>query len=199
MEHPQESDDLLVLHARLEQERADAVLVQRPGDALVLLLLVVDDGAFPAQVRLTHVEVQIVGGLPDVAERAADVLDRALVDRIVGEVELRRPHALAEERHQLLDLRRRQGQLGNRRGCVAQIAAPVSSATRATSLSPRPLRLTTTTSPSCQRPGCPSTQATAWALSSAGRIPSNRLSPAKASSACRSVTASYNTRPASFR
>ena len=30
-------------------------------------------------------------------------------------------------------------------------------------------------------------------------IPSSRLNPAKASSACRSVTASYNTRPTSLR
>src|SRR5438128_2624598 len=79
------------------------------------------------------------------------------------------------------------------------LAIPVSSATMETSLSPRPLSFSKTRSPGRHGPRCASTQGTAWALSTAGRIPSSRDSEANASSACRSVTASYNTRPLSFR
>src|SRR5213594_2675839 len=159
LQHAQEAHDLRFLDARLERERADAVLVERPGDALTALLLVVDE--------------------------------------VVRQVELGGPDPLRQDLQQLFDLLRRQRQLGY--GRVGQVAAPVSSATMATSLSPRPLRFSNTTSPARHAPRGASTQATAWALSNAGRIPSRRESETNASSACRSVTASYNTRPLSFK
>src|SRR5206468_11503465 len=197
LQHAQEVHDLRLLDARLEREGADAVLVERPGDALGALLLVVDDVVFPAQLGLADVEHQIVGRLPDLAKRRPDVVDRALIHRIVRQVELGGPDPLRQDLQQLFDLLRRQRQLGY--GRVGQVAAPVSSATMATSLSPRPLKFSKTTSPARHAPRCASTQAMAWALSTAGRIPSSRESEANASSACWSVTASYNTRPLSFR
>src|SRR2546426_128468 len=151
----EEAHDLRLLDAGLERERADAVLVQRPGDALVALVLAVDDRVFPAQLGLAHVEVQIVGRLPDLAERGADVVDRALVHGIVRQVELGGPDALRHDLHQVLDLGRRQRQLGDgsrEPARPAQRTAPLSSATIATSLSPRPLRLISTMSPARQCP-----------------------------------------------
>src|SRR5256886_8807687 len=174
-----------------------SVLVERPGDALTALLLVVDDVVFPAQLGLADVEHEIVGRLPDLAKRRPDVVDGALIDGVVRQVELGGPDPLRQDLQQLFDLLRRQRQLGY--GRVGQVAAPVSSATMATSLSPRPLKFSKTTSPARHAPRCASTQAMAWALSTAGRIPSSRESEANASSACRSVTASYNTRPVSLR
>src|SRR3989441_3428700 len=128
----------------------------------------------------------------------------ALVDRIVREIQLGGAQTLDDDLHQLLDLGGRQRQLG--RGLTGrdpahpgQSFAPVSSATIATSLSPRPLRLMSTRSPARQFPRRPSTHATACALSRAGTMPSSRDSAAKAASASWSVTATYNTRPVSFR
>src|SRR5439155_8637748 len=46
LQHAQEVHDLRFLDAGLERERADAVLVERPGDALAALLLIVDDVVF---------------------------------------------------------------------------------------------------------------------------------------------------------
>src|SRR6185503_12400701 len=178
-------------------ERADAVLVQRPRDAFVALLLAVDGVVFPADFRFAHIENEIVGRLPDLAEGGPNVFDGALIDRIVREVQLRRAHPLADDLHQLFDLRRRERQLRDGRRGVRQIAAPVSSATIATSLSPRPLRLIRIRSFEVHR--LLITHAIACALSSAGRIPSSRERAANASSASRSVTASYNTRALSFR
>src|SRR5216110_2313180 len=91
LQHAQEAHDLGLLDARLERERADAVLVERPGDALGALLLVVDDVVFPAQLGLADIEHQIVGRLPDLAKRRPDVVDGALVHRIVRQVELGGP------------------------------------------------------------------------------------------------------------
>src|SRR2546427_13266000 len=85
---------LRLLDARLERERADAVLVERPGDALAALLLIVDDVVFPAQLGLAHVEHEIVGRLPDLAERRPDVVDGALIHRIVRQIELGGPDPL---------------------------------------------------------------------------------------------------------
>src|SRR2546422_4404191 len=196
-QHAQEAHDLRLLDARLERERADAVLVERPGDALAALLLVVDDVVFPPQLGLADVEHQIVGRMPDLAKRRPDIVDGALIHRIVRQVELGGPDPLRQDLQQVFDLLRRQRQIGY--GRVGQMVAPVSSATMATSLSPRPLRFSKTTSPARHSPRCASTQATAWALSTAGRIPSRRDREANASSACWSVTASYNTRPLSFK
>src|SRR5205823_5644287 len=190
LQHTQEPHDLGLFHARPEGDGADSVLEQRPGDALVALVLAVDDVVLPAQLRLPDVEHQIVRRLPDLAERGADVVDRTLVHGIVRQIELRGPDPLGQDLHQLFDLLRRQRHLGY--GRVRQRVAPVSSATMATSLSPRPLTFSTTRSPARNLPRRPSTHATAWALSSAGTMPSRRESAANASSACRSVTASYN-------
>jgi len=107
MQHPEEPDDLDVFHAGLERERPHAVLVQRPGDALVALRLGVHGVIFPPHFRLTDVEDQVVGSLPDLPEGRADVVDGALVDGIIRKVQLRGPHPLADDLHQLLDLRGR--------------------------------------------------------------------------------------------
>ncbi len=109
MQYREEAHDLQFLDARLERERANAVFEERPRDALVALVLAVDDVILPADLRLADVENQIVGGLPDLAERGANVVDGTLIDGIVREVELSRPHPLADDLHQLLDLRRREG------------------------------------------------------------------------------------------
>src|SRR3989442_12679085 len=110
--------------------------------------------------------MQVVGGLPHVPKGPFDVLHRALVDRIVREIQLGGPQTLDEDLHQLLDLGGGQRQLG--RGLTGrapadpgQSFAPVSSATIATSLSPRPLSLITTRSPARQLPPRPNTHATA--------------------------------------
>src|SRR5256886_11003137 len=68
-----------------------SVLVERPGDALTALLLVVDDVVFPAQLGLADVEHEIVGRLPDLAKRRPDVVDGALIDGVVRQVELGGP------------------------------------------------------------------------------------------------------------
>ena len=83
-------------------------------------------------------------------------------------------------------------------GWVAQ-SATVRAATSATSLSPRPLRHRTTGPSSDQRAPSRSRYATAWALSSAGMIPSSRASPSNAASASASVTLAYAARPLSLR
>src|SRR2546426_840860 len=95
--------------------------------------------------------MQVVGRLPHLSEGPLDVVHVALVDRIVGEIQLGGAQTLDEDLHQLLDLSGRQRQLG--RGLTGrkpadpgQSFAPVSSATIATSLSPRPLRLMSTRS-----------------------------------------------------
>src|SRR5690606_19195084 len=77
-------------------------------------------------------------------------------------------------------------------------AAPRRRATSATSLSPRPERFTTTTCSGAMRGASSSACATAWALSSAGTIPSLRARRSKAASACSSVTATYSAMPASW-
>ncbi len=107
MQHGEEPDDLEVLDTRLERERAYPVLVQRPRDALVALRLTVDDVVLPPHLCLPDVEDQVVGGLPNLAECAADVIDGALVHGVVRQVQLRSPHPLADDLHQLLDLRGR--------------------------------------------------------------------------------------------
>src|SRR2546425_1253305 len=96
--------------------------------------------------------MQVVGRLPHLAEGSLDVVDGALVDRIVWEIQLGGAQTLDEDLHQLLDLGGRQRQLGRRLtgrepAQPGQSLAPVSSATIATSLSPRPLRLMSTRSP----------------------------------------------------
>ena len=104
LQYGEEAHDLRVFDARFEGERTHAVLVKRPGDTLVALFLGVDRVILPAHFRLADVEDQIVGGLPDLAECVANVIDGALIDGIVREVELRRPHPFADDLHQLLDL-----------------------------------------------------------------------------------------------
>jgi len=79
-------------------------LVERPGDALAALLLVVDDAVFPAQLGLADVEHQVVGRLPDLAKRRPDVVDGALIHRIVRQVELGGPYPLRQDLQQLFDL-----------------------------------------------------------------------------------------------
>src|SRR2546425_11348548 len=96
-----------ILDPRLERERADAVLEERPGDALAPRLLAVDDCIFPADLGLAHVEREVVGGLPDLAQRRANVIHRPLVDGVVRQVELRGAQPLRQDLPQLLDLRRR--------------------------------------------------------------------------------------------
>src|SRR5439155_9916942 len=168
-------------HTGLEGQRAHAVLVQRPRDTLVALILVVDDVILPAHFRFADVQDQIIRGLPDLAEGGADVLDRALVDGVVRQIQLRRPHPFADDLHQLLHLCGWEGQLGDLGRGIRQSAAPVSSATMATSLSPRPLKLMRMRSSEARR--LFNTHAMAWALSSAGRMPSSRERAAKASRA----------------
>src|SRR6266566_4655730 len=68
---------------------------------------------------LAHVEHEIVGRLPDLAERRPDVVDGALIHRIVRQVELGGPDPLRQDQQQLFDLLRRQRQLGY--GRVGQV------------------------------------------------------------------------------
>jgi hypothetical protein len=134
VQHLHEPHDLGLLDAGAQRDRANAVLEQRPGNALVLLVVTVDDAPFPAQLGLGHVQDEILGDFPDLAAGDSHVLDRPLVHGVVWEVQLDRPERLAHEREHLFDLRQRQGEFGSRR--VAHVRCPVSSATRATSLSP---------------------------------------------------------------
>src|SRR5207244_9877727 len=70
LQHAEEADDLPVFDARLERQRADAVLVQRPCDALAMGALAVDDHVLPAQLGLVDVEHQPVRDLPDLDRKS---------------------------------------------------------------------------------------------------------------------------------
>src|SRR2546422_11132102 len=79
MQHREEPHNLEVLDPRLERQGTHAVLVQGPGDALVALRLDVDGVVLPPHLRLADIEVQVIGGLPDLPEGASDDVDGALI------------------------------------------------------------------------------------------------------------------------
>ena len=107
LQHAEEADDLPVFDARLERQRADAVLVQRPCDALAMGALAVDDHVLPAQLGLVDVEHQPVRDLPDLLQAGPHVVHGALVDRVVRQVEPSLADSLRQGLPELLDLRRR--------------------------------------------------------------------------------------------
>ncbi len=74
---------------RRMRERPHAVLEQAPGEALGLVGLVVDHLLLPDEVGLRHRQHQLVEHRPDRLERDPQVLARALVDRVVGEVHVK--------------------------------------------------------------------------------------------------------------
>src|SRR5690606_7550370 len=79
----------------------------------------------------------------------------------------------------------------------AHARSPCRRSTSATSLSPRPDRFTTSTCSGAMVGASSRACATAWALSSAGMIPSLLASRSNAASAWASVTATYSASPAS--
>src|SRR6185312_15774322 len=190
---------------------AQTVFVEHPRQTLRPRALVVDAAAHPPELGLGDLQHQLRRDLPHGDEGRAQAVDRPLVDRIVGQVELVRLHGAHEMPNELLDQLRRERRLGERwvggqpggpgrerRGSHASMAAR-SSLTCVASLSPRPLTQMSTGASSAQRPRWDATHATACAVSSAGMIPSSRLNVWKPSSAWASVTETYIARPESLR
>ncbi len=140
---------------------------------------------------------QIVATVALLRERLPGLRDTLRPRRVVREVQLHRTKGPGERAQRLLDRRdrrRRQvgvaGRGGHISGNVYWLIVP-------TSLSPRPLTQSRTGSCSVQRPATFSIHATACAVSSAGMMPSRRLSSATPRSASSSVTDTYSARPLS--
>jgi hypothetical protein len=106
--HLEEAHQLVVLHPGPDGEVTHPVLVEHPGEAVVLAGLVVHHLVFPGDVGLDDGQDQLGGGGPDRPEGLPNGLFRPLVDRIVGEVHLERPETLHNGPYQLLHLRGRQ-------------------------------------------------------------------------------------------
>src|SRR6185437_3210334 len=211
-------DDLEQLHdfglfkPGCQPELADAVLVEEPREIVGRLVpeLAGDDGVEPADLGLANREHQFIRLGPHRPKPPAKRVDRAAVDRIVGEIQLLRARGLDDESEQFLHGRRWERRIqwlrtarrpGRKRrrweGCHASKIRI--SLTCATSLSPRPLTHRRIGSSFCQRPRWEAIQLTACAVSRAGMIPSRRLSSWNPFSASRSVTATYWARPVSLR
>jgi len=107
----QEPDQLILLRSLLDREHPHPVLEQRPGKRVRLVQLLVDDLLLPHDLGLGDGKHQLVARRPDGAERAAHILDRALVDRIVGEIHLKGAERLDHRLQQLGDLTRNQQRL----------------------------------------------------------------------------------------
>ena len=102
----QEEWQLLLLGTPADGHGPHAVLEQTPAQTLVLVGLPVDDLVFPGELRLGDVQHQLLGSRPDRSTRCLDVLNRALMDGVVRQVDLERPKRLDHCRHQLDHLSR---------------------------------------------------------------------------------------------
>ncbi len=100
----EESGQLLVLGAPMDRERPHPVLEQSPRETLALVELVVDDLLLPHEVGLHHVEHQLVHRAQMGRNAIAQVLRRALVDRIVREVHVEGAKRFRQAVDQLRDL-----------------------------------------------------------------------------------------------
>ena len=112
--------------------------------------LTVDDLLFPDQIRSPPTVSTSSSVAAQIGrECIANVLDGSLIDRVVGHVDLEGTERLDHRLQQLRDLRSRQRWV---EACSVVTPCPQQLATCATSLSPRPLRQTSTVDPDCQVP-----------------------------------------------
>ena len=139
IDHPQEADDLLRFDAGDERESPQSILVQLPRQSFGLVRLPEDRGLLPGDLLFLNVEHQSPGHVPDRCKGFGDLLERALVDRVVRQVHLQRALSLGEHPQEFFhgaDIGRRRRDARAR----SHDGVPIVAATCATSLSPRPLR-----------------------------------------------------------
>ena len=153
MEEVEEDSQLFLLETLEQLQLADSVLVEEPGDVVAgSLAFVENDAAFPLELGLDDLEVELVGVLPHRGERFPDGLERARVHRVVRQVELVRANSLHEGLEKVGNVIDREGRLFERglpgicwyRRC--HVGRSPISVICARSLSPRPLMQISTAS-----------------------------------------------------
>jgi hypothetical protein len=97
----EEKRELLFLGTPFERECPHSVLEEAPGQAICLVGLAVYDLVFPHELGLQDPELDLVNLSPDGRTSGLDVLDGALIDRVVGQVHLEGAERLYHHRQQL--------------------------------------------------------------------------------------------------